>query len=263
MSKITQFVVKAAGGNPTAFRVLDVAKDREYYERDGATMMDEYPEHGVEQSGFWVPSDMHMEMAGGEFCGNATRAAAALHHHLTGESDFTQTVSGYDGPVQSQVTPLDDDTSRVLVTVRFDNLTAEAKPVDVVTPELPEGSQIVDLGGIVHVIVHGKFPERHHEHHRAIRDALQLNDRGAVGVLWLSPVEDGDESSIHMEPVVWVRAIDTLFHEGSCGSGSIAATAATGKSIVRQPSMQNIIVRMQEDGSLTLASPMEVHDLRA
>lgn len=88
-----QTLITAAGGNGTAIEILDQALTRQEYESRGKALESDFVADGVEQAGFLIPSDRHFEMAGGEFCGNATRSAAvALYERYGGEIRRGRTV---------------------------------------------------------------------------------------------------------------------------------------------------------------------------
>ena len=243
------YVIDAAGGNATAIVVLNEAMDREHYSSQGATLMDDTEKFGVEQAGFLVPGDSHFEMSGGEFCGNAARAAAMLFSKFDDDVESCVfTMSGYEGPVKGSVVWADDNNANV--TVHFENLPVEVKPLTV-SGNIP--AELVDLGGIVHVLIEGELPEDYEAQHKAITAELGLQERGAVGVNWISRHDD----DVMLHPVVWVRSIDSFFYETACGSGSIAAAAATGSENIVQPSGQTILVHRDGD-AVTLQSDMEV-----
>ena len=85
-----------------------------------------------------------------------------------------------------------------------------------------------------------------------IRDSWGL-DREAVGVLWLNR----NNGKIFMNPVVWVKEMDTCYNETSCGSGSIAVCLLEGKKVqVVQPSGE-IISAEKRGGAIILSSGME------
>ena len=242
-----QFAISAAGGNVTAIRVLKDPLDRVGYERDGTTLLNEFASQGAEQAGFLIPASHHFEMSGGEFCGNATRAAAVIFHKLSGEGSVRFTVSGFAREVTATVESVSQSTFNVQCV--FPGMAAEPRQVTI-------GAQvatIVDLGGIVHVIVDGQLPEDYEQQHRKIMTALKLQNRDAVGVIWVRR----SDGRVYIEPVVWVRAIDTFFHETSCGSGSIAVAASTGQQEIVQPSGETITVTISASG-VELQSEMEV-----
>ncbi len=148
-----------------------------------------------------------MEMAGGEFCGNASRACGMLlakQRGMTGKTHLTLRVSGSDRPVGVDV-DADAGTARADMPLpRF----ADRSVVDGV-----EGV-MVDLGGIVHFVVYA-------EPDAALMEKVEpliRPDAEAYGVIFL---HDG-----RMTPLVKVPAAGTLVWEGSCGSGSLAAAVA-------------------------------------
>lgn len=246
-----EYIVLAAGGNATAIVTTEASHDRAWYEEQSRDLMRRTEQLGVEQAGFLNLETRHFEMSGGEFCGNAARSAAMLIAKLSGETEFDFTMSGYEGPVHALVA-LDGD--KASVTCTFPNLKAVAEPV-----ELPGGGEgmLVDLGGIVHVLTHDAFVNDravYEPRHREIVQALGLSERPAVGVCWI----ERDGTGLVLHPVVWVRGIDSFFYETACGSGSIAAAAASGIPEIVQPSGQSIRVEIDGNG-IHLSSTMEIN----
>lgn len=244
------YIVKAAGGNPTIIEVIENPLDRSVYEQHGRELMDIGVSWGVEQSGsLIVPKDgsrAHFEMSGGEFCGNAARSAALILSRLGYGASLQFTMSGIKNPVSAEVREGDGVS---MVSCTFFNL-----PLRLSAGE--GGEKIVDLGGIVHIILPDPFPEEYEQIHGHLRDRFHLNERDAVGVVW---AERNEEGKVRIEPVVWVRSIDTFFHETSCGSGSIATAVAVGVSEaeVVQPTGESILVKVDHQ-TVTLTSTMEV-----
>ncbi len=198
----------------------------------------------------------HFEMAGGELCVNALRAAAILATGIPQEErSVTMTVSGLESPVKCLIVPLGKtwDDMKYRVTASFSGMVREVKVAEY------DGirATIVDLGGIVHVIVPAPFPKDYESVHGKICESFGLSGREAVGVVWTE--EAGDAIEIH--PVVWVRDADTFFYETSCGSGSIAAVVATlstdGSKDVIQPTGFRMTVTMR-GGIIELSSDIEV-----
>lgn len=246
-----EYIVLAAGGNATAIVISETPHDRTWYEEQGRDLMQRTEKFGVEQAGFLDLNALHFEMSGGEFCGNAARSAAMLISKYKGESTFAFTMSGYEGEVSARVVFSED--SKALVTCIFPNL-----PSVVHTVVLPGGGEakLVDLGGIVHVLTQEQFVNDrsvYESRHREITNALGLAQRSAVGVCWIERLPQG----IMIHPVVWVRGIDSFFYETACGSGSIAASAATGETQIVQPSGESIQVVIDQDG-IHLTSAMEI-----
>ena len=76
---------------------------------------------------------------------------------------------------------------------------------------------VVDLGGIVHVVL--EDTEASDELFEIIRDLIQdVLDPPASGVMFMK--------GSHMAPIVYVKDVDTIYHEGSCCSGTTAAVIA-------------------------------------
>ena len=251
----TTAVIAAANGNGTAIEVIASPLTRAEYVRRGRILGENTERLGAEQAGFLVlsQSQSHFEMAGGEFCGNASRAAAVLFSKLRGADNVEFTVSGFKGLVSATVDRRSDN--EYYVRCRFLGMSVGVYPVE----GHEQTINIVDLGGIVHVVVESRFPaqaEIYRETHHHLTEELSLRERDAVGVVWIERKDD----SVAIHPVVWVRSIDTFFYESSCGSGTIAACAVTGVSDIIQPTGK--IIRAEVDGDfVTLESDMEViHD---
>jgi histidine racemase len=245
------YVIKAAGGNPTAIKTIKSELTRQEYEKFGNDLMLETQKLDVEQVGFLVQKKdftNHFEMSGGEFCGNASRSAALIISLLTGKQENFFTVSGFQNTVSSRVEKVSD--------VKF-NVTCEFPDLPVlITSVIIDGieAKVVDLGGIVHVVIDAPFPkDGQKEQHQKIVEELFLTDRDAVGVIWVYKTQNG----VGIEPVVWVKSIDTYFHETSCGSGTIAVTATTGERSILQPSGQTISATVS-DSKVILTSEMEI-----
>ena len=253
LDSTTTAVNAAANGNGTAIEVITSPLTRTEYVSRGRILGENTERLGAEQAGFLVSSQSHFEMAGGEFCGNASRAAAVLFSKLRGADNVEFTVSGFKGLVSATVDRRSDN--EYYVRCRFPGMSVGVYPVE----GHEQTINIVDLGGIVHVVVESRFPaqaEVYRETHHQLTEELSLRERDAVGVVWIE--RKGDYVALH--PVVWVRSIDTFFYESSCGSGTIAACAVTGVSDIIQPTGK--IIRAEVDGDfVTLESDMEVvHD---
>lgn len=210
-------VVRAnPAGNITLFVLDPVAKaDRPAL----AAKLMAMPGCDAEQVGFaCAPGesfDGRMEMAGGEFCGNASRAYGMLlakRRGVTGKARLTLEVSGSDRPVQVDV-----------------DLAAGAARASMPLPKYSgkfsldgvEGA-LIDLGGIVHFVT-WRAPDATvldalEPTLRAMREAGGLARMEAYGVIFL---HDG-----RLTPLVKVPAAGTVAWEGSCGSGSLAAAVA-------------------------------------
>lgn len=202
----------------------------------------------VEQVGFIEKSaapgiHFRLQMAGGEFCGNAARSAAFLHHHLNGVEEIVMEVSGLEEPVRAQVK---DGVSAVYLPANF----------FINIENTPEGHGVVDLLGIRHVVVPGVgTDDGHHEilgRHKA--------DKPAVGVIYLQE----EKETFTITPYVWVRETNSLIKETACGSGSVAAAIVckrnnTTQDIfpIKQPSLEDILVDFSSKDYIRLSGKVK------
>jgi len=216
-----------------------------------------------------------LDMMGGEFCLNATRAFATLLDDLNQLKEIeTQSesqedpssrvsighveVSGADSPVAVRVTRRKRALPFAEACLHFTDLPAPQ--------ELPGGLCLVRVPGISHLIQSSDFPLKDQlaDFCMAQRKKLALEKEEAVGHLWLSQMENCVNSaetetgcvSLQLNPIVWVRDTATLCSESACGSGTLAcALAEHAKSgatcfSILQPSGTPLMVRMEkvEDG---------------
>lgn len=179
----------------------------------------------VEQVGFVCPpvqgGAARVEMAGGEFCGNAARAFGMLTAENLGGRDQVQVeVSGCGHPVT--------------VDVDLAGWTARAQmplPRSVCRKEGFSGT-LVDLAGIAHFVVEDIPPSL--DFFQRVEPLFRdIPDLDAYGVIFLDKGK--------MTPLVKVPAADTLVWEGSCGSGSLAAAAARSRNAPDGPFVQDYV----------------------
>lgn len=221
-------VVRAdPAGNITLFVLDPVAAEQR---APIAAKLMAIPELKAEQVGYACPAaeglDGRMEMSGGEFCGNASRAYGMLtakRKGLAGKARLTLQVSGSD-----RLVGVDLDTE------------AGTASADMPLPRSAEkrslgGAEgvLVDLGGIVHFVVHrepdGALMDAVERFIQDGRAAGRFAEAEAYGVIFL---HDG-----RMTPLVKVPAAGSLVWEGSCGSGSLAAAVAeSAEQRGREPS---------------------------
>ena len=177
------------------------------------------PGSDIEQVGFACPAregaDGRLEMTGGEFCGNATRAFGTLlakQAGMTGAAHMRVEASGCD-----RVVGVDADLERG---------TARAEmPLPKLIRRIDEGGicgTLVHLGGIAHLVTEG-VPPSETVLERAEPVFAQFPGLDAYGVIFLN--------SGKMTPLVKVPAAHTLVWEGSCGSGTVAAAVAQSEGI--------------------------------
>lgn len=206
-------------------------------------------------------------MAGGEFCGNATRSLAyilAKDGVIESEKEEVLSVSGSSDPLRVFVS---GNSSRAEMPV---NPSTVIKKIDV-------GQTLVELEGISFLILEPEsniFGKLSSSNDLVDRKDFVLNlikkhgldKRLAAGVLGV----DNRSDKIKMEPYVFVRDTNTLYYETACGSGSTAVGvlesfrkegSVNGLEIV-QPSGESILVSVKnDDGEFNDASiegPVEV-----
>ena len=161
-------------------------------------------------------SRLFLRMMGGEFCGNASMAAAAFLCRETGlsagqEMEMRLDVSGARSPVPCRIRTLGADLWEGSVTM---------PPVrEIAETELAgERLILVRLEGITHLIRQGE-PMEQGRAESLLRRASEILPGPALGLLqW-----DADEN--RMQPLVFVRESDSMVWETGCGSGSTAIGA--------------------------------------
>lgn len=167
----------------------------------------------VEQVGFISPSydgaPLRMDMMGGEFCGNATRAYglySASFYESEGDVQIEVYVSGTEGPVNVIVNQ-QEQSAYVKV----------EKPKEIVDVKIDEDIfKAVVFSGIIHLVVEiEEDPEFVQKSLNVLKSEFSSD---AYGVIFLN-VEKKE-----IVPYVNVPSAETLVREGSCASGSIAAT---------------------------------------
>ena len=168
----------------------------------------------AEQVGYACPPedgvDGRMEMMGGEFCGNATRAYGMyIARQKGGASEVKLRVSGCDHVVTAQG-DLEAGTARAEMPC--------PRSVQRITVNGHEGT-LVDLTGIAHFVVEGAAPSEEFFHAgEPVVSGIAGPD--ACGGSFL------DAETHRMTPRVKVIDTNSLVWEGSCGSGSVACAVA-------------------------------------
>ena len=200
-----------------------------------------------------------LDMMGGEFCGNACRAAAAVLAvegvglKSQGEGLCGQlSVSGVDGTVGLRVA----SGSECWVEMPLPGSGDGGEGVG----ELGPGLGLVRLPGITHLCLDEKlhpFPEDFCGAARALRHRFAL-DGEAVGCIWYRTIP-----ACAIRPVVWVRSTATTHFETGCGSGSLALALWLGRGqnlptdlSVLQPSGGSIGVRVTPGGPAWIFGPV-------
>ena len=202
-------------GNITALVTKDVPRDK--YQEISNKIMKSDP--NIEQVGFlkkYSNSVFRLEMAGLEFCGNASRAFACflVKEKYVNTNTFEISVSGYDNLIECNVEKKGEEYYST-INLKFH------KPINdfIENKKLNnEEISVIHLPGISHTFLDQKKfkfdKENCLKEAKKIIQELSLINLPAIGVIWY------DDNQIN--PVVYVKDIDSLFYENSCGSGSIA-----------------------------------------
>lgn len=180
----------------------------------------------AEQVAF-VTGEDSFEMAGLEFCGNATRTFALIIAKGREEQCFSITTSGIETPVTTKVDPANSyAASEMPLPLSIKNVSWEDRNINI-------NGKLVDFGGILHLVLNNQPASA--QLFEDIKDRImdQMNPP-ALGVMFCDP----DYTS--MIPVVYVRDVDSTYFEGSCASGtaavaSILATEGSHTFTIDQP----------------------------
>jgi diaminopimelate epimerase len=239
-----QYSILRPGGNDTAL-VTGVERDPKKRKEINARIMQQHA--NVEQVGFVNidPNSAELMMAGGEFCGNATRSTA--WEALSGQpGEIFIKVSGVESKLQAGVDMKGNAWAQMPVYADTSNITF-----------LNDGRAIIAMEGITHVVMNDIYPNASPEDLKQIAlNILQelglAKSVAASGVMFLSTLKSG----ISIHPVVLVRDIDTLFYETACGSGTTAIglleALKQNKSVdlsITQPTGMPINIRVNFNGS--------------
>lgn len=230
-------------GNITMFVLDDVKAERR---AKIAKKIMSFSSLKVEQVAFRT-GENRIEMSGGEFCGNASRAFGMLvasERGMTGICDTEIEISGAQG--------------KVPVHVNLSAGTASAQmPLPQYVGKRTVGNvcgTLVHLGGIAHFVVKGLEPTREFFN---LAEAVfsEYPELEAYGVIFL------EKDGCHMTPLVKVVETESLVREGSCGSGSIACAVARSEEIEGvfsekyiQPAGEVIATVERRDGKIVSAS---------
>ena len=205
-----------------------------------------------------------IQMAGNEFCGNASRAFACylVDNKLVNGMEFQMMCSGNNNILNAKVSvntkndkkyysdvevPFNQSIQDILQTKQINKIILQDPDIFPETSSSVirrKGNEKIDvdvlkLDGITHVLIDvGKFPMENEaickQKAKEVIKALNLQNEPAVGVIWCN------FKTNTINPFVWVKDVDTIYYENACGSGSLAygikkATMQDNKNIaVRQ-----------------------------
>ena len=168
----------------------------------------------VEQVGFINKKNgkKEIQMAGGEFCGNATRSAA--YEYLDGKKGNTKILVNSKNEIDAGVDENQNAWCDIPI-LQTNNIITETE----------KGIYIVKIEGITMAVLQDFVACKYLKDKRNLKEIgkefikkLNLEEYSAAGVVFCEKYND----NIRINPIVWVKEIDTLFYETACGSGSMA-----------------------------------------
>jgi diaminopimelate epimerase len=204
-----EYIKVIPGGNDTA---LVLKKNYSSKEKKAINDVILKKDTSIEQVGFVdLAGKPELQMAGGEFCCNATRSAAFYY------------LNGKPGKLKIIVNGKDVINAGV-----YDNGYAWCEiPLyhgDDVIIEKEPGIYQVRMNGMVSVVIQPEKARLYLEDKTKLKtiamefiDQYDLRSNEAVGIMFLER-----DQKIKLHPVVWVRDINTLYYETGCGSGTTA-----------------------------------------
>jgi len=242
-----KFQIFSPGGNDTAL-VFGLDFDKETRKNIDYDIRNQYKV--VEQVGFVEKKDgvYRLEMAGGEFCGNATRCAA--NYFLGNKNgEISICVSGVSRILKAGVNQINTAWAEMPVGTSLNSVSTT-----------DEGFYLVILEGIVHLIIPSdkstqflskarsvefSFIDELKSIAKVLMEKYSLTKYPACGVMFLEEKSD----VLQMHPCVLVTGVkSSMYYETACGSGSIAVTMVYAslcnksvKQTIIQPSKHSII----------------------
>ena len=237
------------GGNKTA---LVIGND--YLEDEKKKINDIILEENtdVEQVGFLSSTKNRLDMAGGEFCVNATRCA--IWHYLNGKREAINIeVSGIKETIEGWISK--DNLKKVYAKLSIN------KSIENLVKK--EGIyNLVYLDGITHAVINEadsrEFIENLKQNEEQTKQKLKSlmkkikTKESAVGII----LTEKNKDTTRIYPIVWVKPVDTVYYETACGSGSLAAgiynfvAYHTHNHEIMQPSGYSINVEINEEAEM-------------
>ncbi|AYO30010.1 hypothetical protein D2962_04760 [Biomaibacter acetigenes] len=193
---------------------------KEYYIAVAREVMN-YDSLCAEQVGFIVPpknadSVLGMEMAGGEFCGNASLCAAVYVRYsgIYEKDDFFIDVSGASDPLRCHVEEKSNYVYSAECEMPFPISVKDAK-IEINKKKI-KGS-IIDFKGISHFIFKSW---RDFNDYDKVMDLIKSKiESDAIGIV---PYIELGKGEYEIKPYVYVRSTQSHVFEKGCGSGSMA-----------------------------------------
>lgn len=166
----------------------------------------------VEQVGFINKDEYKLVMAGGEFCGNATRCAT--YYYLKGKKGKIEINVSNNTVVESGI----DEHGKVWSEIPLCNEKNILKKID-------DDVYEININGIKYIILEKELSKNYLENKKNIKSnamgiikKYDIKDEKAIGIIFTEKIK----MKIKIHPVIWVKAINTIFYETACGGGTTA-----------------------------------------
>ena len=190
-----------------------------------------------------INAHMRLQMMGGEFCGNATRALAAVLvdrrypgiEKVNGVWEVLLEVSGTDLLIPCKVEESEESSYHVSASMPL--------PLDISEIHIKDNNDEIQAGtlvrytGISHIIFHSEKTEVSKEFIESIRVLLPDLKNDALGIMLYNP------SNRFMTPIVHVPETNSVIYEHGCGSGSAALA-----SVISMKNRKNMDVEINQPG---------------
>lgn len=201
------------GGNKTAIVIGNEYTNEEKKKINNIILKEKLD---VEQVGFISQNEKKLEMAGGEFCINATRCA--VWEYLKGTPGKIELkVSGYKNKIIGEIKANKEVYVNIPINDRIKNII-----------EIKEKINFVKLDGILIAIIDEINSKKYIKKLKKDEEKTKLElkevmkkfntKEKAVGIILL----EKECEKIKINPIIWVKTVDTLYYETACGSGSLA-----------------------------------------
>ena len=179
----------------------------------------------------WHKNILLIEMAGGEFCGNAIRA---VMYYLSLKYSIKYAKIKYiNYPFVVDCTCVNEISA---FSVIVDRIVKEVRMIE-------QGVNKVVMDGITHYVIEKSSKYFKYNNNKTKTTKLIkrfTHDEKSVGIMYMQDFK--------IYPYVYVNAVNTLFYETACGSGTIAC-AMLYKNLkiitINQPSKYNLNVKFK------------------
>ena len=211
---VYKYKILNPGGNKTALVI-----GNEYNKEAKKIINDEILKFNkdVEQVGFLSTKEKRLEMAGGEFCVNATRCA--VWAYLKGqEGEIELSVSGCKENLIGGINNKKEVYTKMPIKKEINSIIKKKDKFN-----------LVNLDGILLAVLSIKDSKKYIKELKTntMKTKLKLKEimetfetkENAIGIILLEEINKG----VKIYPITWVKSIDTVYFETACGSGSLAA----------------------------------------